>query len=68
MGLDLKFKPTRYDTKLAERYYGSQHIRYHIAYSQAGIIAIIKMWLAAGCDLIPEELHEILKAEYRGKQ
>lgn len=68
MGLDLKFKPTRYDTKLAEQYYGSEHIWYHIAYSQAGITAIIKMWLADGCDLSPEELHEILKAEYLSKE
>ena len=29
--------------------------------------AIIKMWLAGGCQESPEEMAEVLKSEYRGR-
>lgn len=68
MGLDVKFKPPRYDIKLSEQYYGSEHTRYHIAYSQADATAIIKMSIADSCNLSTEELHGILKTEYHSKE
>lgn len=67
MGLDLKLQPSRYDTKLAKKYYPSGDIDYHRTFFRAGITAIIKKWLDNGCDLSPERLFGILKDEYRNK-
>lgn len=53
-----------YDTKLAEKYFDSKHIDYHIEFFQAGFNAIIKKWLNGGCQETPEEINEILVEEY----
>ena len=67
LGLDVNFKPSIYDKKLAKDLYNEKHIDYHIEYSKAGITAIIKHWLNNNCDISPEELFEILKDEYKDK-
>lgn len=42
-------------------------IKYHIEFFRNGLHAIIKLWLAGGCQETPEEMAEVLKAEYRGR-
>lgn len=42
-------------------------IKYHIEFFRNGLNAIIKLWLASGCQESPEEMAEMLKREYRGR-
>lgn len=56
-----------YDAKRAEREQISGNIKYHIEFFRNGLNAIIKLWLAGGCQESPEELAEVLKQEYRGR-
>lgn len=56
-----------YDTALTQYYFGDQHIRYHMEFFRQGFNAIVKMWLMNGCQESPEEMGEIIKAEYRGR-
>lgn len=56
-----------YDTARAEKDFGNKHIKYHIEFFRNGINAIIKMWLDSGCQESPEEMAEIIKAEYKGR-
>ena len=35
---------------------------------KAGITQIIKMWLKNGCKESPEEMFEIIKSEYQGRE
>lgn len=57
-----------YDAKRAEKEFGNKYIRYHIEFFRSGLNAIIKMWLADGCKETPEEMAEIIKQEYRGRE
>ena len=57
----------RYDAARAERDFGGRLIAYHIEFFRSGLNAIIKMWLKNGCRESPEEMAELLKAEYRGR-
>ncbi len=56
-----------YDTKRAEKEHLDKNIKYHIEFFRNGLNAIIKMWLAGGCQESPEEMAEVLKSEYRGR-
>ena len=56
-----------YDVKRAEIEQISDNIKYHIEFFRNGLNAIIKLWLAGGCQESPEEMAEILKQEYRGR-
>ncbi len=58
---------TVYDKQRAERELGNQYIKYHIEFFRSGLNAILKMWLAGGCQESPEEMAEILRQEYRGR-
>ncbi|MBE6732746.1 MAG: TetR/AcrR family transcriptional regulator [Ruminococcaceae bacterium] len=57
-----------YDTKRAEKEHMDSNIKYHIEFFRNGLNAIIKLWLAGGCKESPEELAQVLKQEYRGRQ
>ena len=35
---------------------------------KSGLTKIIKMWLENGCQETPEEMFEIIKSEYRGRE
>ena len=35
---------------------------------KSGLTKIIKMWLQNGCRETPEEMFEIVKSEYRGRE
>ncbi len=61
-----------YDNHLEDtdaiKYYGTtKHIDYHIEFFKAGFNALIRKWLSNGCIESPEEINEILNAEYKGK-
>lgn len=56
-----------YDVQQAEAAFGGQNLKYHIEFFRNGLNAIIKMWLAEGCQESPEEMADILKQEYRGR-
>lgn len=56
-----------YDEVLARRYFGDRDVRYHMEFFRQGFNAIVKMWLLGGCQESPEEMNEILMAEYRGR-
>ncbi len=57
-----------YDTKRAEKEHINSNIKYHIEFFRNGLNAIIKMWLAGGCQKSPEEMAAVIKQEYRGRQ
>lgn len=56
-----------YDTRRAAIEHMDSNIQYHIEFFRNGLNAIIKLWLANGCQESPEEMAEVLKAEYRGR-
>jgi len=56
-----------YDPKRAEKEQIESNIRYHIEFFRNGLNAVIKLWLAGGCQESPEEMAEVLKQEYRGR-
>lgn len=68
LGYDNKYKIARYDIKLAEEHFGNRFIEYHCEFFKSGLNAIIKMWLAGGCRETPEEMYEIVCAEYQGRE
>lgn len=61
-----------YDSALEEsyalKYLGTaKYIEYHKEFFKAGMNAILKKWLDGGCVESPEDIEEILRIEYRGK-
>ena len=67
LGYDNQYKIAAYDRKLAEAHFGGRFIPYHLEFHKSGLTAIIKMWLAGGCQETPEEMDEIVRSEYRGR-
>lgn len=52
----------------AIKYLGTdKNLEYHVEFFKAGISAIIKKWLLNNCKESPEEIAEIIKLEYKGK-
>ena len=68
LGYDESHAAYIYDTARAEQDFHNQYIEYHIEFFRHGINAIIKMWLNGGCRETPDEMAEIIAAEYRGRQ
>ena len=56
-----------YDSRRAEQEHIDSNIKYHIEFFRNGLNAIIKLWLAGGCQESPEEMAQVLKEEYRGR-
>lgn len=56
-----------YDEKRAEAENITCNIKYHVEFFRNGLNAIIKLWLAGGCNESPEEMAEVLKQEYKGR-
>jgi len=67
LGYDEKNTILTYDEDMIKKYPVSKNVKYHIEFFRRGLNAIIKMWLADGCRETPEEMDEILKAEYKGR-
>lgn len=68
LGYDEKYKILTYDDKLAQKHFGDCHIKYHMEFFKSGLTRIIKLWLQNGCRETPEEMFEIIKSEYRGRE
>ena len=64
---DDKHLISAYDPKRAEKERIDTNLKYHIEFFRNGLNAIIKLWLAGGCQESPEEMAEVLKQEYRGR-
>lgn len=68
LGYDEKYKIWRYDYNLAKKHFGDRFIEYHMEFFKSGLNRIIKIWLQNGCKETPEEMFEIIKSEYRGRE
>ncbi len=64
---DSKHLITTHDSKRAELEQMESNLKYHIEFFRNGLNAIIKLWLAGGCEESPEEMAQVLKLEYRGR-
>ncbi len=67
LGYDEKDTIFTYDETRAEKDFAGENILYHIEFFRAGLNALIEMWIAGGCKESPEEMAEIIKAEYKGR-
>lgn len=56
-----------WDREQAVLHFNGEHVSYHMAFFRAGFTAILKMWLEGGCREMPEEMFDIIHAEYRGR-
>lgn len=68
LGYDERYRIFAYDRSLAERHLDNRFIEYHMEFFKSGLTRIIKLWLQNGCRETPEEMFEIVKSEYRGRE
>ena len=68
LGYDEQYHIWQYDTELAEKHFDNRFILYHMEFFKSGLTRIIKLWLQNGCRETPEEMAEILRSEYRGRE
>lgn len=68
LGYDNNYKIIAYDMELANRHFQNRFIRYHMEFFKSGLTSIIKLWLEGGCQETPEEMFEIVKSEYQGRE
>lgn len=67
LGYDNNYKIIGYDTQLAAKYFDNRFVEYHMEFFKSGLTTILKMWLKGGCKETPEEINEIIKSEYQGR-
>lgn len=67
LGYDNQYKIIAYDTDLARTHFQNKFVTYHMEFFKAGITQIIKLWLQNDCKESPEDLFEIIKSEYKGR-
>lgn len=67
LGYDNTYKIITYDSDQAHEYFQGKFIEYHMEFFKSGITKIIKMWLQNGCSESPEEIFDIIKSEYQGR-
>ena len=67
LGYDNQFKLEYYDIHQAQRDFDDKHIAYHAEFFRCGFNAIVKMWLAGGCQETPEEMDGMIRSEYKGR-
>lgn len=68
MGYDEKYKILQYDYDLAKKHFDDRYIDYHMEFFKSGLTRIIKLWLQNGCKETPEEMFEVIRSEYRGRE
>lgn len=68
LGYTREFRILVYDTKQAEKHFQNRFIQYHCEFFRAGLNKIIEMWLEGGCKETPEEMNEIIRSEYSGRE
>lgn len=68
LGLDGRYELTEHDLKSTAEYYLGErmerHLEYHLEFFRNGLNAIIKLWLKNGCRETPEEMADVIAAEY----
>ncbi len=67
LGYDDNYKIFTYDSNLAKQHFQNRFVEYHMEFFKSGITKIIKLWLQNGCRESPEDMYEIIKSEYRGR-
>lgn len=67
LGYDNNYQIQYFDAQQAQQHFSNKHIDYHIEFFRNGFNAIVKKWLAGGCQETPEEMDEIIQSEYRGR-
>lgn len=67
LGYDNNYKIITYDINLAREHFQNKFIEYHMEFFKAGITQIIKLWLKNGCRESLEDMFEIIKSEYHGR-
>lgn len=68
LGFDLLNDDYLVDRNEFIKWYGTDDMAdYHVTFFKAGLNAIIKGWLNNGCIESPEEIHDVLKTEYKNK-
>lgn len=50
-----------------QTFFPDDNLEYHIEFHKAGLNAIIKKWLASGCDKSPETMVKIIQDEYTNR-
>ena len=68
LGYDNNYKIVTYDTELGKKYFRNRFVSYHMEFFKSGLTQIIKLWLQNGCRETPEEMFEIIKSEYQGRE
>lgn len=68
LGYDNKYNIIIYDTDLARTHFQNKLIEYHMEFFKAGITQIIKLWLKNGCKESPEDIFQVIKSEYQGRE
>ncbi len=68
LGYDETYQILTYDYELAKKHFADRFIDYHMEFFKSGLTKMIKLWLQNGCRETPEEMFEILKSEYRGRE
>ena len=68
LGYDNDYEILKYDTNLAKKHLDNRFVEYHCEFFKSGLNSILKMWLNGGCKETPEEMFEIVCAEYRGRE
>ena len=68
LGYDNDYEILKYDTNLAKKHFDNRFVEYHCEFFKSGLNSILKMWLNGGCKETPEEMFEIVCAEYRGRE
>lgn len=68
LGYDNNYRIMTYDTELAKKHFQNRFIEYHMEFFKSGLTSIIKMWLQNDCLETPEDMYEIVKSEYQGRE
>jgi len=68
LGYDEKYKILQYDHDLAKKHFNDRFIDYHMEFFKSGLTKVIKLWLQNGCKETPEEMFEVIKSEYHGRE
>lgn len=56
-----------YINEYEEAFFKQEYAKYHTAFFKSGLNAMLKMWLDNDCKETPEEMANVIKAEYRGR-
>ncbi len=52
----------------ANQMFPEEHMEYHVEFHKAGLNAILKKWLANGCQEAPETIVQIIEDEYTNRR